>query len=129
MAFGDFEGEVDAAVHQAAEAPEGGEQGLERGHFLGADVARAAAHLVGVTELPGGPGPGRGIFVLPAERAGPHRSEAGEVGLGLRQLGLPPGELRIVHGREGCRPAAAKSSARAAVGKFFSGGGVLGLAI
>ena len=89
-----FEGKIDAAVDQPREAPEVSVQGLEGGHRFGPDITSAAAHVIGVTELPIGPGRGRRILVLPAERTGPHRSEIKEVRLGLDKLGLPAGERR-----------------------------------
>ncbi len=89
-----FEGKIDAAVDQPKEAPEVGEQGLEVGHRFGPDRTSAAAHVIGVTELPIGPGRGRRILVLPAERTRQHRSEIKQVRLGLDKLGLPAGERR-----------------------------------
>ena len=89
-----FEGKIDAAVDQPKEAPEVGEQGLEVGHRFGPDRTSAAAHVIGVTELPIGPGRGRRILVLPAERTRPDRSEIKEVRLGSDKLGLPAGERR-----------------------------------
>jgi len=103
-----FEGKIDAAVDQPMEAPEVGEQGLEVGHRFGPDRTSAAAHVIGVTELPIGPGRGRRILVLPAERTRPHRSEIKEVRLGLDKLGLPAGERR--NWQEAAAPLTARPS-------------------
>lgn len=109
---GDLDGEVDTAINEQAEAFEVGEEGLDVGQFVGADMAGAAAHVVGVAELPEGPGLRGRIPVLLAEGARTHGAQLSELGFGGGQLRLPPAELRIIHAGRSLRPEAAESSRR-----------------
>ena len=116
LAVGDVDGEIDAAINQLAEAFEVGEECFDPGQLGRPDIAGAAAHIVGVAELPVRPGFLHRIFVLLAEGAGTHRSELGELGLGPSELGLPLRELFVFHVGQLPKEAGRKSSLRVAPG-------------
>ena len=111
LTVGDFDREVDAPIDEFTEAFEVGQEGLDVGEFLGADVPGAAAHVVGIAELPKAPGLRHGVSVLLAERAWTHGPELGELGFGVCQLSLPLEELWVVHTRR-CFPTRARESSR-----------------
>ena len=97
LAVRDFDREIDATIDELPEALEVGKERLGPGHFVGANIARSAAHVVRVAELPVGAGFGCRILILLAERAGAHGSDPSELGLGSGELGLPSGELLVLH--------------------------------
>jgi len=72
LAVGDLDREIDPAIDHCAEAFEGGEQRLDPGQLGGPDVAGAAAHVVGVAELPVGSGLCNRVLVLLAEGTWAH---------------------------------------------------------
>ena len=119
LAVGDLDGEINAEIAQCAEAFEVGEERLDPGELGWPDIAGAAAHVVGVAELPIGAGLRHRVLVLLAEGAGAHGPELRELGLGPSELGLPFRELFVFHGRELPREPVGMSSRRVQFRQVF----------
>jgi len=112
LAAGDMDGAISAAIGQFAEALDVGEERFDAGQLGRSDIARTAAHVVGVAELPVRAGFRRRVLVLLVERAGAYGTELSQLSPDLGELGPPLGEWFVFHRSEAAKTTAGKSSLR-----------------